>query len=89
MSLRSTLISGTLDLFLSPPVRMHDGLMYIAVCLSVWTLPKFKLDKKSLDQKSYLIVEYCLSKWFQILLEGPQQMQVGSLQLQVFSSFFK
>ncbi len=46
--------------FFSTPVRKHGGLMCIALCLSVCDLtkiqtgPKFRLDRKSLDQISDL-----------------------------------
>ncbi len=49
--------------FLSPPVRMHSGLLCIAICLYVclsviW--PKFRLENKSLDKKSYRRDMACL-----------------------------
>ncbi len=37
--------------FLSPPVRMHGGLICIGFCMSV-TGPKFRLEKMLLDKKS-------------------------------------
>ncbi len=58
--------------FLSPPVRMHGGLICAhlcvctvgsyasqSVCLSL-TWPKFRLEKKSLDKKSYRRDMACL-----------------------------
>ncbi len=55
--------------FLSTPVLMHGGLICIAFCLSVRlsvclsvTGPKFRLDKKLLDQNS----DWTKSHWTKI-----------------------
>ncbi len=44
--------------FLSPPVRMHGGLLCIAFCMSGWQW----LDQNSLDQHSYLSNRFKFSK---------------------------
>ncbi len=50
--------------FLSPPVCMHDGLICIVFCLSVClsvTGPKFTLDKKLLDKKSFWAIQHAIA----------------------------
>ena len=71
-----------LDLFLSPPVPMHGGLLCIAFCLSVTkiqTRQKIRLDNNSYHLIPNSLWNYCVASHVMTLMSNEIHPKAGGL----------